>query len=317
MRPDFEVVGFFCLICLVCGWTAALNMIFRSSAVKRGDNERRWLIDLRVKRRRGTREDGRQGHDQVPLTDLCCRTKQDLSRERSTCCCWCRRHCDFCPAGGLNYQPAKPCLFMVLGVCYSVPTGSRCQNSAAAPGLMGGLLMQIARGCIGGCGGGIVLKYGNVYVWKEDMLKDAEWAKGKDTGPFEGSWKCSNILTARTEENTSQTRVQSILMKSYVPHNIRSRAIWSSGRKSESTSLSLRGKRTERIFLLPQSSLNSKWLLAHHAAPVTVGFTSSNSYNIFRGVCDFTLPRRRAKYDKSLESNEVNKLIKIPLRHQC
>lgn len=31
---------------------------------------------------------------------------------------------------------------------------SRCQNSAVVPGLMGGLLMQIARGCSGGGGNG-------------------------------------------------------------------------------------------------------------------------------------------------------------------
>lgn len=126
-------------------------MLYQASALKGSEDDVDWLIckDRPVNWRRGTREDRLQDHDQVPLTDLCCRTKQDLSRERGTCCCWCRRHSYFWPDGGLDYQPAKLCLFMVLRVCYSVPMGSRCQNSAVIQGLMGGLLMQIARGCIG------------------------------------------------------------------------------------------------------------------------------------------------------------------------
>lgn len=115
--------------------------------------------------------------------------------------------------------------------------GSRRQNSAVVPGLMGGLLMQIARGCIGEVRG-IVLKYGNVYAWKEDMLKDAEGVKGKDTGLFEGSWRFSNILTAWTKENTSQTLVEHILIKSCASYNIKSCALCSSGSKSGSTCLS-------------------------------------------------------------------------------
>lgn len=83
------------------------------------------------------------------------------------------------PTGGLDYQPAKPRLFTALGVCYAVPMGSRCQNRAVAPGLMGGLLMQIARGVRGG--GKKVLKYGNVYVWTCERMPEEkmERARGK------------------------------------------------------------------------------------------------------------------------------------------
>lgn len=123
-------------------------MIFQSSAVKGNEDTIHWLIC-----RDGWRDGGGGVKTDGRTMTRCLwqisavRTEQDLSRERSTCCCWCRRHGDFCPDGGLDYQPAKPCLLTVLRVCYSVPMGSWCQNSAVVPGLMGGLLMQIARGC--------------------------------------------------------------------------------------------------------------------------------------------------------------------------
>lgn len=60
----------------------------------------------------------------------------------------------------------RNCLFVILRVCYSVPMGSRCQNSGVVSGLTGGRLMQITRGCIGKVGWW-VLRYGYVYVWKK------------------------------------------------------------------------------------------------------------------------------------------------------
>lgn len=92
--------------------------------------------------RRGEK-DRQQDHTTVPLTDLCGWTEQDLSHERSTCYCWCRRQGDFCPDCSLDYQPVKLCLFALLWVCYCVSMGSMCQNSAVVLGWMGGLHAQI------------------------------------------------------------------------------------------------------------------------------------------------------------------------------
>lgn len=56
----------------------------------------------------------------------------------------------------------------------------------------------------------------------------AQEVKGRDSGPFEGSWTFSNIFKSRTKENTSQTLAQGILIKSCEPHNLRRNALWCS-----------------------------------------------------------------------------------------
>lgn len=97
-----------------------------------------------------------------------------------------------------------------------------------------------------------------------------------------------NILTARTKENTSQTLVQRILIKSCEPHTIWRSAVWSSESKSESSSP---GSRVKSILKDISTATNTFKLQPTFGWSHTSCDCSIYSHNIFRAVCDITLPR--------------------------
>lgn len=99
-----------------------------------------WFAGKR-KRQKGRKED-RQDYSQVPLTDPCGWTEQDLSNERSACYCWCSRQGDFCPKCSLDYQTVTLHLNWDF-VLYVVSMGKMCQNSAAMLMLMGNVQVQM------------------------------------------------------------------------------------------------------------------------------------------------------------------------------
>lgn len=272
-------------------------MIFQSGAVN-GKRGCRWLIDLQGRAtRRGGRERGEgegggktdgEDHDQVPLTDLCCRTEQDLSRERSTCCCWCRRHGDFWPDRRLGL-PASETVSLHGSRSLLLCSHGESVSKRRCCSRFDGWSSHANRTWLywGGRrrGAGVCWNTGMCMFGKEACSK----RKLEIFQYFHGLKKTQ----ARHWFNISS-------IKPRAPHNIKSRAIYGAVEAKAKVLASAREVNVWTI-LLPKTSLNSNRLLAHRTPPVTVWFTQSNSHNVFRGVCYFTLPRRRAKYDKSLE----------------